>query len=583
MYFSALYSANRINLPTMPLDSMQLPDDETLDTLDKLLQGGTNSTSVPVQALTLQYLEALALDPDSVYRTFQIPKGNGKMRLIEPPCDELKAVQTRILKLLNKCNLPGHLHGFVRGRSAYKGLRGMVDRVGEEGDLDAVFSTDITDFFPSVKEDQVRETVFRYLVRILNKWEKGPKLPTEMIERLTDIITQLCCLHGRLPQGAPTSPALANMVGTAFDHQIIKVLPQGQVYGRYADDIVIMGLERLEPKLQTLIKSIMASFGFQTSHKKTTDESKKDMYKVWGVEVLPKKTTKNKETIIFKLPAALEDGWKKEIFEYINSDGLPTTTTDLMTDKRYMSIMGKLSHAYTVAKFGDPSRVYKDFLLPPKLAFAWRHLCKKFEPIMPLSHVNAFVKNDLEYETTAEYLDVTPEIFAARIKTFIGKNNFDAQSFNDAVEVSKKKIIELAQEEDAEIDIAIASPHFENLVDGYDDLTDDEIADLSLSLYADLCAFAQLYLENKNNPNPDAAIRKIVKAVSDNTEASLLPGDLYELWEDFRKKLGAKAAGHKYLFWNKEKRIVHKLKDVQTVTSGMRKAFLRLPGFAAAK
>jgi len=568
----------------MSLDNLRLPDDETLEVLDKLMQGGKKSTDLPVPALALHYLEALAIDPDSVYRSYQQPKGNGKMRLIEPPEDELKAIQRRILRVLNGCSMPTHVHGFAKGRSAYKGLRHMVDQVDQKGgDLSAVFSTDITDFFPSVKSEQVKETVFRYLIRMLNQWENGPKLPTEMVERLTDIISELCCLHGRLPQGAPTSPVLANMVGTSFDHQIVKAIPANQVYGRYADDIVVMGLERLEPKMQYIIKAILASFGFKINRAKTTDESNKLKYKIWGVEVLPKKTTGNKDSIVFKLPAALEQEWKTEILKYINSDDLPNTTADLLADSRYLVIMGQLSHAFTVTKFGNPAKVHKDFALPPKLAFAWKHLCKKFVDIMPKSHVNAFVAQELNYVTESEILEVTPEIFEGRIRKFLMKNNLDVKVFAEKLIASREKIMKLAEDEDEDLDIAISSTFYETLVDGYDDLSESERAEISLSMYSDLCAFVQLSLENKDKEKMTPAEKKIVKTMADAEESSLLPGDMYELWEDYRKLLGKDARGHKFHFWDQEKIKTHKLITSEQDTKKRKRNFIYLQGFKPEK
>jgi hypothetical protein len=565
----------------MPIGRLKLPDDDTLDNMDRLLKGGKRDTQIAVPALTLQYLEALRLDPDSAYERSEIPKSNGKKRIIEAPAAGLKDIQRKILRVLNHAYIPPHVHGFARGRSAYSGLRKMADRVNTNGELNAVFSTDITDFFPSVNREQVKEVVYRYLVKILHRWEKGPHLPTEDVNKLADIITDLCCLHGRLPQGAPTSPVLANLVGTAFDHQIIKAIPTTQTYGRYADDIVIMGLEKLDNKKAKLIRSILRSFGFKTSDKKTSNQSGKPYYNIWGVHVYPKKSREGKETITFKVPGKLVNQWCGEIFAFLDAADVPSTGSDLMADERFQKIMGYLSHAYVVTKYGEPGEYRDDHVLPPKLAHAWMALCKKFKTILPAEHINYFTEEGLEYQQITERVRVSSVIFEERIKAFAERNNMDPASFRKQVDASKKKLLQKIQDDpDEALDIALAGEYWDDLVDPFEDMKEAERKVLMEKLYADLCAYTLLKLKinNKRKTDMTAQEKHIAELEMDKKNQSLLTEELAELWQQFREKLGKNASGHKFLFWNKEKRETYRV--VQSKASRKSKTILDLPGFA---
>jgi len=530
-----------------------LPDANTLDTLDKLLTGSTKQDQLPISSLTLRYLEALRINPDEVYSLHEIPKGNGRTRTIEAPDAHLKLIQSRILQVLNHDRMPKCVHGFARGRSAYGGLRQMVTNVAGMGDLEAVYSTDISDFFPSVKREQAREVVFNFLMRILCKWAKGPKLPEITIGKLTDVITDLCCLHGRLPQGAPTSPVLANMVGRRFDFQIQRMLPETQVYGRYADDIVIMGVESLDSKQQGIIKSILKSFGFEISVRKTKNEKDKQRYNIWGVDVFPKKVN-GTETITFKLPKKLEEEWAKDIFEFINAEDLPQTTAELLQDERYMQIMGKLAHAFAVSRHGLSVKIASDaLLLPPKLANAWTHLLRKFKLVLPANSTRYFRVDAAEIgyrSETGPREDVTAAVFEKRVNDFIEKNGLDKQELRKKIAASGDKIKKLIVDHPDEFaDIKLSEPYFTSLIDNYNNLTGMEKNEMINELYADLIAFAQMLLNAWEKTDRDEIDEKLIELDKDEEYDSILTAELSELWQQFRKKLGADANGHKFLFW----------------------------------
>ncbi len=179
-------------------------------------------------------------------------KRSGGFRLIESPKDELRRVQRAILEgILN--NVPAHpqAHGFVRGRSIRSNALPHVKKR-------VIVKFDLEDFYPSVKYSRV-VAIFRslgfsrevaiWLARLTTSvvpWSLAPPEPGGQ---------QLEHFQGRhLPQGAPTSPALANLSAYALD---VRMAGLARIYGadytRYADDLTFSSHGKLIPALKEFI------------------------------------------------------------------------------------------------------------------------------------------------------------------------------------------------------------------------------------------------------------------------------------------------------------------------------------------
>ena len=145
--------------------------------------------------------EMLPLIPRT-YREFRVPKRSGVPRVLAEPNPMLKELQTRILRrVLENLNVHPAAHGFVTGRSV--GSNAAV-HVGSK----LVLRTDLCDFFPSTGGHKVRR-LFRRC-----GWD---------VES-ADWLRRFCCrVVGKpngLPQGAPTSPKLSNLVSYAMDARL---------------------------------------------------------------------------------------------------------------------------------------------------------------------------------------------------------------------------------------------------------------------------------------------------------------------------------------------------------------------------
>ena len=211
---------------------------------------------VPVPVLV-----SLAEDPASHYSPFRVIRGQ-KSRLIDNPDRTLKEVQRRIrAKLLAIQPLPDFVHGCVKERSTFTNAwphRGQA----------RIASIDIRDFYPNVD--------FNKVYRLWRKLRFGPKLAS--------ILTKLTTTRGCLPQGAPTSDALANLVLRPVDDEIRAIADTLDLsLSRYLDDLALAGSRSRE--CIPLVIDVLHREGFSVRHKKTFNAGPRRAHTVTGYNV----------------------------------------------------------------------------------------------------------------------------------------------------------------------------------------------------------------------------------------------------------------------------------------------------------
>jgi len=150
------------------------------------------------------------------YRHFTVPKKDGTPRELVEPGNQLKAVQRAIVRNLLRDQTPHPAAlGFRRGRS-------IADHAERHAGAALIITADIEDFFPSTQR-----------WRIARWWEWQGYAPTA-----THLLTWLTSYQGHLPQGAPTSPPLSNLINVALDAALDRCTRQsGGRYSRYVDDL----------------------------------------------------------------------------------------------------------------------------------------------------------------------------------------------------------------------------------------------------------------------------------------------------------------------------------------------------------
>ncbi|MFF1551180.1 reverse transcriptase family protein [Rhodococcus erythropolis] len=200
------------------------------------------------------------------YRPMQISKKAGA-RLLEIPKPRLREIQRKILRRILD-QVPAHdaAHGFVRGRSP-------LTFAAPHAQSEIVIGVDLMQFFPSITGNRVH-AVFAAL--------GYPPAVAGVLTGLCTVATPADTLRGlpyaqasqlrtaHLPQGAPTSPALANLVARTFDIRS-SALAQANwlAYTRYADDLAFSGIEIADVgTLLWTIKQIAQDEGFDVHPRK---------------------------------------------------------------------------------------------------------------------------------------------------------------------------------------------------------------------------------------------------------------------------------------------------------------------------
>lgn len=163
----------------------------------------------------------------SPYVDFEVPKASGGVRRISAPRDTLKRVQRAILdNILSHAPVHGAAHGFVPERST-------VTNAQPHTGARVVVRIDLSDFFPSIHYRRVAG------------FFRAQGYPLQVANILAGLTTHRPVLPdgtvvwpGALPQGAPTSPALANLVCRRLDARLSALAAKaGARYTRYADDL----------------------------------------------------------------------------------------------------------------------------------------------------------------------------------------------------------------------------------------------------------------------------------------------------------------------------------------------------------
>ncbi len=196
-----------------------------------------------------------------------LAKGGGGVRVIEAPKQRLKAIQRQILaEILEKIPPHAAAQGFVKGRSI---LSFAAPHTGRR----VLLRMDLSDFFPSIGAARI-QTLFR-----------TAGYPETVADLLAGICTNAVprrmlrgearALYGRphLPQGAPTSPAIANLCMYRADCRLTGLARAGgAAYTRYADDIAFSGdgqFERSVERFAAHAAMILREEGFAVRHRKT--------------------------------------------------------------------------------------------------------------------------------------------------------------------------------------------------------------------------------------------------------------------------------------------------------------------------
>ncbi|MCA9078793.1 MAG: RNA-directed DNA polymerase [Planctomycetaceae bacterium] len=190
-------------------------------------------------------------DVPLTYYEFKIPKRSGGQRRILAPNDKLKRLQRRIhRRLLRRLKSHSCATGFEDGQS-------IVDNAVPHLEAAVIVKLDIVDFFPSIQFFDV-QGMFRR-----RGWGRSA----------ASLLAEICTHEDVLPQGAPTSPKLSNLVNKGLDQALDNIADCFCAnYTRYADDVTFSFARDDDPDqvrdLLYNVRGVIGRFGYEVHHRR---------------------------------------------------------------------------------------------------------------------------------------------------------------------------------------------------------------------------------------------------------------------------------------------------------------------------
>lgn len=216
----------------------------------------------------------------NLYKKFQIPKRNGKKRTIEVPCQTLKSIQKAINNvILKRFKMSSSACAYIKNKSI---INNALPHLGAK----IIWKFDIKDFFNSITIKQIVGQ-FRYFGYGRN---------------VSRYLAYLCTNEDLvLPQGAPTSPTLSNLICVRLDARIRKFAKNNNLnYTRYADDITLSSIEDKSSKeclsIKKFIIRLIIDEGFMPNEEKCNIYKNGSRLLITGV-IVNKKMNAKKEQI----------------------------------------------------------------------------------------------------------------------------------------------------------------------------------------------------------------------------------------------------------------------------------------------
>ena len=254
------------------------------------------------------------------YHKTEIPKKNGGTRILSVPSEELRAVQRKIADVI-LYNEPVSVHA-----TAYRYGSSTVFNASPHVNKDIVLNLDILHFFDSILFSEVKDKVF----------------PAEKYsEQIRTLLSILCYYKDSLPQGAPSSPAITNIIMRDFDDTVGKWCKTRNIaYTRYCDDMTFSGNFDVKEVIG-FIKTQLRKNGFLLNTAKTRVSRNNKRQSVTGIVVNEK----------LSIPAEYKRKLRQEIY-YCNKFGINSHMARLDFDGNEISyinhLLGRINYVLSV-------------------------------------------------------------------------------------------------------------------------------------------------------------------------------------------------------------------------------------------
>lgn len=255
---------------------MEYKDIKTLDML-------AFSLGIPIKQLTgLLY----GVKIENCYSSFVIKKKNGDDRTINAPNKSLKFVQRKLARLFVERQKQFFLEKNIKNSISHAFLKGKGIKTNAvpHRNKKYVLNLDLENYFAMINFGRVQGFFKK------NTYFKLPEIAT--------IIAQLTCYKGSLPQGAPTSPIISNLICQILDQRILALCKKFRLtYTRYADDLTFStndnNFKKKYKEFLEELESIINHSGFKVNSKKTHFQEYNGRQLVTGLSVNKKINVKN--------------------------------------------------------------------------------------------------------------------------------------------------------------------------------------------------------------------------------------------------------------------------------------------------
>jgi hypothetical protein len=310
-----IYVGEKVSAGLGPTADRKISDENALaaQALPKIADAPALAAAL---GITVGQLRFLAYDREvstvTQYRRFTIAKRTGGERLISAPRQRLKAAQRFILDhVLAKLPLTESAHGFRAGRSI---LSNALPHVGAA----VVVNVDLRDFFPTVSYRRVKG-----LFRKLGYCEEVATIlallctePDTVETQLDGVTYYVAKSERRLPQGAPTSPAITNLLCRRMDRRLSGFARKHQLaYTRYADDLTLSSPNADAPvgAILAVLKKVARTEGFTVHPDKVSVKRRGRRQEVTGVIVnqrpgVDRRTLRKFRALLFQIEKDGPDG-----------------------------------------------------------------------------------------------------------------------------------------------------------------------------------------------------------------------------------------------------------------------------------
>lgn len=268
------------------------------------------------------------------YHNVRIPKGSGEFRELSVPDNFLKAVQTKIAQnLLAYERISPYAAAYRPGGSP---LRNAQPHVGKE----TLLKMDIRHFFDHIYYPMVKAKVFT-----ADKYSESNR-----------VLLSLLCVHkDALPQGAPTSPVISNIIMRDFDDVVGSWCKERKItYTRYCDDMTFSG--SFDPKVvKTFVKEQLKITGFYVNDKKTVVARNGQQKNVTGIVVNERPNT----------TAAYRKKLRQELY-YCKTYGvyshMQRTQVNVTEDTYLRQLLGRVNYVLSVDPLNEEMQSYKRWI-----------------------------------------------------------------------------------------------------------------------------------------------------------------------------------------------------------------------------